>query len=78
MTGVFSVAEVVDDSNKRPDKTLMCVLWEDDGESFSPHQKKALEKLGIMVQRNGAKYFKTMDHIIAFLNSFKNADLPPA
>lgn len=29
MTGVYSIAEVVDDSNKRPDKTILCVLEKD-------------------------------------------------
>lgn len=29
MTGVYSIAEVVDDSNKRPDKTILCVLRKD-------------------------------------------------
>ena len=26
MTGVYSIAEVVDDSNKRPEKTIFCLL----------------------------------------------------
>lgn len=29
MQGVYSIAEVVDDSNKRPDKTILCVLSEE-------------------------------------------------
>lgn len=29
MQGVYSIAEVVDDSNKRPDKTIFCVLSEE-------------------------------------------------
>ena len=29
MTGVYSIAEVVDDSNKRPNKTILCVLRKD-------------------------------------------------
>lgn len=29
MTGVYSIAEVIDDSNKRPNKTLFCVLKSD-------------------------------------------------
>ncbi len=71
MTGVYAVAEVVDDSNKRPDKTLFCVLEEDEGEVFTPHQKKAMDAVGKMVQKNGAKIFKKLDTLIAFLNSFK-------
>lgn len=29
MQGVYSIAEVVDDSNKKPDKTIFCVLSEE-------------------------------------------------
>ena len=29
MTGVFSIAETVDNSNKQPEKTLFCILAED-------------------------------------------------
>lgn len=29
MTGVYSIAEVVDDSNKRPDKTILVILKDD-------------------------------------------------
>jgi len=29
MTGVYSIAEVIDDSNKRPNKTLFCILTKD-------------------------------------------------
>ena len=40
MTGVYSIAEVVDDSNKRPEKTILCVLDEDDENIFSETQIK--------------------------------------
>ena len=29
MTGVYSIAEVIDDSNKRPERTVFCVLDKD-------------------------------------------------
>lgn len=35
MSGVYSIAEVVDDSNKRPEKTLFCVLNIDDENEFT-------------------------------------------
>lgn len=34
MKGVYSVAEAIDDSNKRPDKTVICVLEEDAARSL--------------------------------------------
>lgn len=34
MTGVYSIAEVVDDSNKRPEKTIFTILKEYDDTKF--------------------------------------------
>jgi hypothetical protein len=63
MTGFYSIAEVVDDSNKRPSKTIFSFLKEDDGEKFSEHQMKSLEQTGKMVKENGAKFFATFEEI---------------
>ena len=35
MTGVYSIAEVVDDSNKRPEKVVLCVLIKDGEYEFT-------------------------------------------
>lgn len=70
MTGFYSIAEVVDDSNKRPDKTMFCLIPIDGGETFSGFQIKSLQAVGKMVERNGGKWFKTINEIIEFLNSF--------
>ncbi len=67
MTGVYSIAEVVDDSNKRPYKTLFCVL--DDGEVFTPHQIKSLKQVKEMIVRNGGRTFDSLEQIANFLNS---------
>src|SRR5689334_13283750 len=42
LEGFFSVAEVIDDSNKRPGKTIFSYLLEDDGKKFSEAQLKSL------------------------------------
>lgn len=72
MLGSYSVAEVVDDSNKRPEKTIFCVLEEDgEGEDrveFGKHQKKSMEMLKRMVKENGATVVNTLDEIANFLN----------
>src|SRR5665213_822360 len=60
MTGIYSIAEVVDDSNKRPAKTIFSYLTEDEGYAFSEHQLKSLEQTGKMIQENGAAFFKTL------------------
>ena len=75
MTGVYSIAEVIDDSNKKPKQTIFCVL-EDDGEKndpeavkgFSEGQLKSLDSVGKMVERNGGKYFTNLQDIANYVN----------
>lgn len=69
MTGVYSIAEVIDDSNKRPTKTVFCFLSEDDGLAFDKTQIKSLDKVGVMVQNNGATYLKSLEEVAEFLNN---------
>ena len=68
MTGVYSIAEVIDDSNKRPEKTIFCFLFNDNSKRFDKGQIKSLDKVGIMVENNGGKYFKSLDEVAEFLN----------
>lgn len=68
MSGFYSIAEVVDDSNKRPSKTLYSFLNEDEGETFSEHQLKSLKQTGKMIKENGAKFFENFEEITEFLN----------
>lgn len=69
MTGVYSIAEVVDDSNKRPEKTLFCFLDTDDDIVLTKHQLKSLIQTRTMVQKNGGKVFVGLEYIAEFLNS---------
>lgn len=69
MEGAYSVAELVDDSNKRPEKTIFVWLERDGDAAFSAHQKKAMEKIAAMVKRNGAHCFETIEAAAAFLNA---------
>lgn len=64
MIGVFSVAEVVDCSNKCPERTLFCYI----PEGFEPHALKSLKATAKMVEGNGAKIFNDLDEIAEFLN----------
>lgn len=68
MEGVFSIAEVVDDSNKRPAKTIFCFLNEDEEKTFSDVQIKSLQQVAKMIKENGATVFKTLDEVTKFLN----------
>ncbi len=58
MTGIYSIAEVADDSNKRPQKTVFAFLEEDGGSVFERHQIKALKAVGDLVEKNGGKFVK--------------------
>lgn len=69
MTGFYSVAEVVDDSNKRPSKTIFSFIKEDDGQVFSEHQLKSLEQTGKLVKENGAKFLETFEEIAEYVNN---------
>ncbi len=68
MLGFYSVAEVVDDSNKRPSKTLYVQLNSDYDCSFSVSQIKSLEAVKKMISLNGALYFDTLEDVAKFLN----------
>lgn len=74
MTGVYSIAEVVDDSNKRPKKTIFCILNRDINELdkheiyFDKAQMKSLDRVGQMVERNGGKYFTSLKDVANYLN----------
>jgi len=70
MTGVYSIAELIDDSNKQPKKTIFCYLKEDDGKEFSKAQIKSLEATGKMVETNGAFWFDSLKQVAKFLNNF--------
>ncbi|HOZ51998.1 MAG TPA: nucleoside 2-deoxyribosyltransferase domain-containing protein [Chitinophagaceae bacterium] len=69
MEGVYSIAEVIDDSNKRPEKTIFCYLDEDDDMKFSATQKKSMDAVCEMIKQNHAKVFSNLNEIADYLNS---------
>ena len=73
MTGTYAIAEVVDDSNKRPEKTLFCYLEKDMNNEgsfpiFSNGQLRSLGQVKKMVKQNGASTFETLAQIADYLN----------
>jgi len=69
MTGVYSIAEVVDDSNKQPKKTIFCIKEKDGDRKFEKGQLKSLDKVGVMVDSNGGLYVKDYDKLSSILNT---------
>lgn len=63
MKGVYSIAEVVDDSNKRPEKTIFCVL-----EKNMDFMKRSLDAVKKLVESNGAMVCNTLSEVATFLN----------
>jgi hypothetical protein len=68
MTGTYSIAEVVDDSNKRPKKTVFCFIDKDEGVEFSAVQIKSLKSVAKMVVGNGATFCNNLDEVAKYLN----------
>lgn len=72
MTGVYSIAEVVDDSNKRPTKTVFCVLsgYQSGaaGARFKEGQWKSLQQVGKMVRGNGGTWLHSLVGVADYLN----------
>ena len=67
MSGVFSIAEVVDASNKNPESTLFYVMKE----GFSDGQLKSLEAVETMVDNNGACVCTSLEDVAACLTYIK-------
>ncbi len=68
MTGVYSIAEAVDDSNKRPNKVLFIVLDSDEGATFNLGQRKSLASVSAMMSRNGSIVFPNLNDVAEWLN----------
>lgn len=79
----YSIAEAVDDSNKRPEKTIVCILNEriklafndevlESNEykwSLNKQELKHLNQVGELCKRNGVKYFTSLEEVAEFLNN---------
>lgn len=65
MAGVYSIAEVIDDSNKRPQKTILCILY--DGFSFK--MSHSLNAVARLAKENGAKVCEDLNEVVQFLNT---------
>ena len=69
MTGVYSIAEVIDDSNKRPARTVFVRLRDDGDEHFTDGQWKSLGAVAQMVERNGGATFDNLKSAALHINA---------
>lgn len=65
LKGVYSIAEVVDDSNKRPAKTILCVLQD----GFNAKMRHSLRAVEHLVEENGACVCHSLQEVAELLNS---------
>lgn len=72
MAGSYAVAEVVDDSNKRPGKTVLCILRDDEDKHFDDVQWKSLRKVLAMCEENGATIIEDLKGVAEYLNKFNS------
>lgn len=72
MVGLYSIAELIDDSNKRPSKTMFIILddKDDDGKkiTFIPTVKKSMDAVASLAMKNGAMQFARLEDIATYLN----------
>ncbi len=73
MKDFYSIAESVDDSNKRPSRTIYCIMLIDDDLIFDNKQISSLLEIGRMIERNGGKYIILRDDNIAILTNELNS-----
>lgn len=74
MKGVYSIAEVVDDSNKRPQKTLFCNLYMGNklAQELTNYRKQVAHSLAAtenLLESNGVRVFHSLESVAQFLNS---------
>ena len=71
MEGVYSIAEVVEDSIKRPSKTIFCFIDGNGFNLFTNGARKSLEAVGRMVVRNGGTWLATLADVANYVNSVR-------
>lgn len=76
MTGVYSIAEVVDDSNKRPNKTILVRLRVDGEDRFTDGQWRSLDAVAQMVIRNGGIVLETLESAARHINAIDDVTTP--
>jgi hypothetical protein len=69
--GLYTIAKIVDDSNKRPDKTIICLLKKYEGFEFLDSQWESLGEVAKIIERNGSKVFYSLKSVADYVNSWE-------
>ena len=78
MKGVYSIAEVVDDSNKKQGNTVLVILREDEGERFDDSQWGSICAVAEMVEQNGTKSCGSLEEAAEYINTYPLRSLQKA
>ena len=73
--GFYSYVEVTDDSNKRPERTVLCVLTSANGKTYDRHNEKCALKTMKLVKENGAKICENLEEVAQYLNSLEKSKI---
>ena len=77
MAGCYSVAEAVDVSNKHPERAVFAYIdtakYKNDLRRFTPKMEKSIKVTGEMIERNGGKFFKSLEEVIEYIDSLINS-----
>ena len=72
--GFYSFVEVTDDSNKRPERTVLCLLQEANGQQFEGHTLKCALKTAKLVAQNGVFVAESLEQVAQYLNGYKKEE----
>ena len=72
MEGIYSIAEAVEESNKRPERTIFVILDKvvngKEIRTFTEHMKRSLQVTGELIERNGGQFFNSLEELIECIN----------
>ncbi len=71
LTNANDINEVVNESFKKPDKTIFCFVKDDEGKKFTAAQLAELEKAKESITSNGGLFFPTVKEVAEYLNMYK-------
>lgn len=71
MSGFYSIAEMIDDMNKRPLKTIVCFLYEDGNgrHGYTAPQLNSVEAVLKMLKTNDVPAFTSLEDLADYLNT---------
>ena len=70
MTGVFSIAEVIESAITRKDKTIFCIIPKDEDSEFDKGQLKSLNAVGNMVKKYNGIWCESLDDAASYAQLF--------